>query len=103
MAADGNDNFWFRFALQLAGAALFASGLAMRLPERSVPTQILSSTGTPPGFLLGGSAVLVMSVLEARARGHASFYAFAVVKAVAVGGLCFATGASALAFVNLGR
>ena len=96
-------SFPLRVLLQLTGAALFAIGLATRVPAGSVPREIISSNGTLPGFLLGGAVFVGMLIVEAFARGAVVFHAAAMIKTAAMGGLCFATGATMLAYVNTNR
>ena len=80
------------------GALVFSSGLAMRVPPQSVPVEITSSSGTLPGFILGGLIFAVALAVHSSAPRTTSF-----LMVFTIGGLSFATGATTLSFVNNAR
>lgn len=93
-------SFPLRFTTSLLGAAVFATGLATRVPSQSVPREILEMNGTFPGLTLGSLLLLAMYAAPACVTRETGRAVVAVVRSFAEGGLCFAVGATTLALVN---
>jgi len=79
-------------ALILLGAALASTGLALRVPARTVPSAILSTSGTLGGFIIG-------AIIAGLGIGFTQWWLWAV----GTGVVAFALGATLLTAVNRAR